>query len=109
MKDKKICQACHGDGKEKYSCCGDELEGSLFEDAGLCPTCKEHTGGECGECDGSGIEKTKFRVNVKIAGIDAGNQIYIIAETSQEAEKAVRTHYQNRGKQIEQIYNIEKN
>ncbi len=54
---KKECEYCEGTGEEKFSCCGDDIQGTIYEDIGICPTCKEHTGGECGECNGTGFEK----------------------------------------------------
>lgn len=50
----KECENCQGTGQEIYSCCGDDIRGN---DIDLCPTCKEHTGGECYECKGTGIIK----------------------------------------------------
>ena len=52
----EVCTACDGDGKEYYSCCGDDVKGTQYADIGICPTCKEHLGGEetCDLCDGKG-------------------------------------------------------
>jgi hypothetical protein len=57
MTSKKKCNECDGDGKVYYSCCGDDVKNTIYEDHGLCPTCKEHLDGEyseCESCDGTG-------------------------------------------------------
>lgn len=50
------CPECEGTGKTFYSCCGDDLRGTDFEDIEMCPTCREHLGGPetCDTCSGSG-------------------------------------------------------
>ena len=53
------CSECDGTGKVYYSCCGDDVKGTLYEDYGICPTCKEHLSGEhedCESCNGTGTE-----------------------------------------------------
>jgi len=52
-----VCPFCGGDGRQYFSCCGDDVKGTLAEDFGICPTCKEHLSGEsedCDECGGTG-------------------------------------------------------
>lgn len=51
-----FCELCDGTGKETMSCCGDDIRGTLYQDMGICPTCKEHLGGECEECKGTGFK-----------------------------------------------------
>jgi len=55
-----VCDDCDGDGYNNFSCCGDDMKNSPYSDIELCPTCKEHTGGEednedCDTCDGAGV------------------------------------------------------
>ena len=61
--EKEICVACEGTGKTYFSCCGDDVKGTIHEDYGICPTCKEHLSGEyedCEDCNGTGeIELNK--------------------------------------------------
>lgn len=55
--NKVECPECVGDGKVLYSCCGDDVKGTEYEDYGLCPTCKEHISTEyevCETCEGTG-------------------------------------------------------
>jgi len=59
---KEICTECNGEGKVYYSCCGDDVKGTIHEDYGVCPTCKEHLSGEhedCESCEGTGFITTK--------------------------------------------------
>ena len=48
------CPECDGDGKVYYSCCGDDVKGTIHEDNGICPTCKEHLSGEYEDCESCG-------------------------------------------------------
>ena len=50
------CPECDGDGTTYYTCCGDDIKGTEYEDYGICPSCKEHQGGpeECETCLGKG-------------------------------------------------------
>lgn len=60
------CSECDGTGKVYYSCCGDDVKGTLHEDYGICPTCKEHLSGEyedCESCNGTGTERA---VSIKL-------------------------------------------
>lgn len=65
MTQSKPCETCDGTGKTYTSCCGVEMYGSEYEDYDICPTCKEHLGGEeeCEDCGGTGVEK-EVPVNV---------------------------------------------
>ena len=51
MENRIICDECSGDGEVYYSCCGDDVKHTIYEDWGLCPTCKEHLDGEYSECE----------------------------------------------------------
>ena len=55
------CTDCQGTGKVYQSCCGDDVYGTIYEDLDLCPTCKEHIGGEqdCETCNGTGKVEVK--------------------------------------------------
>jgi len=55
--NKMICFECHGQGKTLYTCCGDDIMGTKYEDHRICPSCFEHVGEpeECESCDGLGI------------------------------------------------------
>ena len=59
------CDECEGTGEVYYSCCGDDMKGSDFEDVDICPTCREHVGGPqtCESCGGTG--KIKIQSNPK--------------------------------------------
>ena len=50
------CSECNGTGRVHFSCCGDDVSGTIYEDYNLCPTCKEHLPGEedCENCEGKG-------------------------------------------------------
>ena len=50
------CPECGGDGKTFYSCCGDDIKGTEYEDVAICPTCREHLGEPetCENCNGLG-------------------------------------------------------
>lgn len=50
------CPECYGLGKVHYSCCGDDVYGTVAEDYDLCPSCKEHLPGRtvCENCSGTG-------------------------------------------------------
>ena len=106
----KVCENCEGTGKEKYSCCGDEMEGSIYEDIGLCPTCKEHTGGECYECHGSGIAQSQYRVSFYV---DNGShsfkkELWVNAETEEETRNEIKKYANRRNLVIDEITEIEK-
>lgn len=76
----ETCIECDGDGKTFYSCCGDDVKGTEYEDYDIYPTCKEHLGGpeECESCKGTGkVERlacTSFEFNGKYADyLEAGH------------------------------------
>ena len=50
------CPECDGSGEVYYSCCGDDIKGTTWEDIEICPTCREHLGGPetCPTCAGTG-------------------------------------------------------
>lgn len=89
-----VCDDCDGDGYTISSCCGDDMKGN---DHGICPTCKEHTGGEddkqdCDTCNGAGIRMVdsdllatfkKLREEYYKSGHDVGFNV--------EATKNLRT------------------
>jgi hypothetical protein len=54
--DKKVCEECEGTGRTHYSCCGDDVKGTIAGDMQMCPTCHEHLGDEedCESCNGTG-------------------------------------------------------
>ena len=55
---KKICPVCDGEGYSFFSCCGDDVKGTIHEDMGICPTCHEHIDGgeeQCETCNGEGF------------------------------------------------------
>lgn len=108
--DKKICESCEGTGKEIYSCCGDEMQGSIYEDIGLCPTCKEHNRGECGECRGTGIGRTEFISNLRVNDGDKSFEKAVAAygETEEESMKAIKKYCIYRKWVIEEVYSIKK-
>jgi len=58
------CTDCDGTGTVHYSCCGDDVKGTIYEDYDLCPTCKEHLGGPepCENCNGTG----KIEIEISI-------------------------------------------
>ncbi len=64
--DMVICPECDGDGYTITSCCGDDMKPHVPE-SDLCPSCREHCGGEddkeeCDLCHGAGeIEPVKER------------------------------------------------
>jgi hypothetical protein len=62
MENKIDCKTCEGTGKVYTSCCGDDIKGTEYEDYNICPTCKEHLGGEedCDDCGGTG----KIEINI---------------------------------------------
>ena len=45
------CVECNGTKKVLYSCCGDNIGGTEYEDYMICPTCHEHLGDEWEECE----------------------------------------------------------
>ena len=52
-----ICNECGGSGKAIYTCCGDNIKGTIHEDYLMCPTCHEHIGDDeesCENCKGEG-------------------------------------------------------
>ena len=55
------CTDCKGTGTVYFSCCGDDMEGTVYEDIDLCPTCHEHVGGpqDCETCNGTGKIEVK--------------------------------------------------
>ena len=66
--DKRIeCIECNGYKETHYSCCGDDVYGTEWEDIDLCPTCREHLLGRetCERCEGTGWEPEYEKEYVK--------------------------------------------
>jgi len=66
------CPDCKGCGETHFSCCGDDVLNTEWEDIDLCPTCKEHLPGRerCDRCHGEGTlnEKQYRKYRLEIMG-----------------------------------------